>query len=204
MATAKRRHHIKKNKPMGDIQGDFNIVACDLSLRCPGFALIHYDSSTRQASVLRKSCVKNRAPNRKCHGQILCEIKNEFAKYTSAPDVKVFIRERAFARYNYEVIVLNKVVGITDATLWDRRMSEFQELTPSEIKKHTTGFFRASKEEVAEVMPNYNVHEQFETDDESDACACGIAWLVSNGYVDAVPLPKYEETYRINTAKERE
>ena len=59
MATAKRRHHIKKNKPMGDIQGDFNIVACDLSLRCPGFALIHYDSSTRQASVLRKSCVKN-------------------------------------------------------------------------------------------------------------------------------------------------
>lgn len=200
MADKKKRHRVKKTEPLARIEGDFDIVGCDLSMRCPGFALIHYDAATRTASLLRKSCVKNRA-NNKPHGRMLSEIADEFISYTPFLTTKVFVRERAFARFNTETIVLNKVVGVTDLTLWDRRRDSFQELAPSEIKKLVTGWYRAGKNDVIEAMTNYIGEVRYETDDESDACACIIAWLIRNGYMDTIPLPKYESTYMTTTGK---
>ena len=45
------------------------------------------------------------------------------------------------------------------------------------MKKLLTGSGKASKQEVASVLGIYIGNQEFETDDESDAVALGIAWL---------------------------
>ena len=107
--------------------------------------------------------------------------------------IKVAVRERAFSRFNAETQTLNKVVGVSDMIVWHILSMEFQELTATSIKKHVTGWGRAEKEEVAKAIDNYCKHTAFSSDDESDAVAIGIAWLIENGYMDCIPLKQYEE-----------
>lgn len=37
---AKKKHKLKKEEPLPHIEGDFCLVSCDLSMKCPGFALL--------------------------------------------------------------------------------------------------------------------------------------------------------------------
>lgn len=37
----KKKHKLKKDEALPHIEGDFDLVACDLSMHCPGFALLH-------------------------------------------------------------------------------------------------------------------------------------------------------------------
>ena len=48
------------------------------------------------------------------------------------------------------------------------------------MKKLLTGSGKASKEEVAEALESYVDCQTYESDDESDALAVGIAWLILN------------------------
>lgn len=103
------------------------------------------------------------------------------------------MRERAFSKFSAETQALNKVVGITDMLAFNLINAEIQEITPTTVKKLVAGDGKASKEEVAAALDAYFDHNIFQTDDESDACAVGIAWLIQNGYIDPVYAPKNEE-----------
>jgi len=46
------------------------------------------------------------------------------------------------------------------------------------VKKLLTGSGKASKTEVAMALERYVATQQYETDDESDAVAVGLAWLI--------------------------
>ena len=48
----------------------------------------------------------------------------------------------------------------------------------AEVKKLLTGSGKASKDEVAAALEKYIVKQDYATDDESDAVAIGIAWLI--------------------------
>ena len=191
--VAKKKHKLKKKVPLPHIEGSFYILGCDLSMRCPGFALVYYNADTRSVEIVKKSIVFNGKAKVKTHGRILGEISRELSKYLNIVDVKVVVRERAFSRFNNEVQTLNKVVGISEMILWHFMRCEFQELTPSQIKKNVTGNGSATKEEVAEAIDNYCNHDSFESDDESDACGAAIGWLVINDYLDIKPLKKYAD-----------
>lgn len=39
--TKKKKHRLKKEEALPHIEGDFDLVSCDLSMKCPGFALLH-------------------------------------------------------------------------------------------------------------------------------------------------------------------
>lgn len=193
-ASKKKKHTLKKAEPLPHIEGDFDLLACDLSMYCPGFAHLSYNAETRSVSIVKKSIVPNRSgtAKKKGHGWILNEIGSVISNYMSNPAIKVSVRERAFSRYNAETQALNKVVGVSDMISWHMLNMEFQELTAATVKRNVTGFGRAEKEEVAEAIGNYCEHSTFNSDDESDAVAVGIAWLIENGYMCSIPLEKYE------------
>lgn len=196
------KHRLKKKPPLPHIDGDFELVACDLSLSCPGFALLQYHADTRSVDLIRMGHLNNRsaACSRKPTGKKLCEINDMFLDYIKSSHCKVVIRERAISHFNQEVITLNKVTGVTEMLLWICHGMEFEEIPPVSVKKYTTGYGGArnnpcTKEDVQEAIDNYFDHPEFETDDESDACAVGIAWLSMNGYIETIPLKKYKEKW---------
>lgn len=104
----------------------------------------------------------------------------------------MFVRERAFARFNNETKIINKVVGVTDLALWQLCRKDFLELSPKTVKKAVTNDTSAGKEKVAERLAQFIGEQSYQTDDESDAAAVAIAWLILNGYIDS-PYPKEEE-----------
>lgn len=98
----------------------------------------------------------------------------------------VLVRERAFTRFSRDTQALFKVIGIADLAAWQTRQSAFCEVAPKTVKKVLTGNGNASKAEVAQRLSAYVGEQEYECDDESDATAVGIAWLIENDYVRRV------------------
>jgi len=78
---------------------------------------------------------------------------------------------------------LHKVVGLSDLYAWAFGHRVFDEVHPITIKKIVTGSREADKEQVAKALPQYVGDLEYGSDDESDAVACGIAWLIQNKYI---------------------
>lgn len=79
-------------------------------------------------------------------------------------------------------MALAKVAGIADLygyAYCDKQ--DWDEIAPVSIKKKVTGNAKASKEEVAASLEKYVGKLDYACDDESDAVAVGIAWLISHG-----------------------
>ena len=72
---------------------------------------------------------------------------------------------------------------------WAFGEKEFEEIAPLSVKKSVTGNAKADKEEVARCLESYVGKLEYECDDESDAVAVGIAWLIQHGYIES----KFEE-----------
>ena len=52
-----------------------------------------------------------------------------------------------------------------------------------------TGSGKANKQYVADSLERYVGKVQYRTDDESDAVAVGIAWLIGEGYLKMLEYP---------------
>lgn len=120
------------------------LLAADLSLRCPGFALIDCDNG--RASVV-KLCHINNHGKKGYHGEILSGIADALKELI--PTADIFVREKGFFRFPQETQTLYKVVGVTDMVLWQLKHSTFDELAPTTVKKLLTGSGKATKAEVA-------------------------------------------------------
>lgn len=106
------------------------------------------------------------------------------------------VREQALSmiRVSAKTIqVLHKVVGITDYLAWLHFHAGFDEINPKTIKRIITGKDDATKAEVADGLNAWVGRQSWKTDDESDACAVGIAWLVQNGYL---PEPRRKKKHK--------
>jgi crossover junction endodeoxyribonuclease RuvC len=131
--------------------------------------------------TVERLCHLNNRGEKKCHGQILAEIYDLITELTV--DVAVFVREKGFSRFPHETQALFKVVGVSDLAAWKAYGTEFVEIAPTTVKKLLTGSGKANKDEVAAALDKYIGEQQFEADDESDAAAVGIAWLIRNSYI---------------------
>lgn len=94
----------------------------------------------------------------------------------------IFVRERGFSRFASETQTIFRMVGVTDLVVWELAHRSFEQITPKEIKKLIAGDGKARKDSVASALPYYVGPIEYKTDDESDAVAVGIAWLIKNGY----------------------
>lgn len=158
-------------------------------MRRPGFALLHYCAAEKKATVIKKSNINNKYA-RKSHPQILSEIAHELHTYLKEYPDAVLVREEALYKATKGTIktvaVLHKVVGVSDLYGWASNNREFNEISPRTIKRLITGNPNAEKEEVAAGLEKYVGKLEYETDDESDAVAAGIAYLIQKKYIDKI------------------
>ena len=86
---------------------------------------------------------------------------------------------------------LSKVVGINDAFVWNRYHMLSYEIPPFTVKRLITGNYKAPKEQVAECLYSYVGEQNYACDDESDALAVGISFMIQNGaYPQFKDIPK--------------
>ena len=102
----------------------------------------------------------------------------------------IIVREQALDKQggprNSRVIeVLHKVVGISDLYAWALGARVFDEIHPKTIKKLVANDQLAEKDAVASALAQFVGEREYACDDESDAVAVGIAWLIQQGMIDS-------------------
>ena len=163
------------------------ILAMDLSLNCPGFAVLSI--SDRTVTLIAKNTVNNSkdaakpAERRKSTGQKLQEIAMRMHALILKYKPDVIVRERAFSRFNGSTQALFRVVGVSDLMAYDAAHQE------TAIKMILTGKGKAEKGEVAKALRPYIGDQLYETQDESDAIAAGITWAVQENLIDQKLTP---------------
>ena len=167
-----------------------DIIACDFSFRRPGFALLRYDPKNRKATIQETSNINNKNSKKKCDGEILSEIALELKRYLDSSPEAIIVREKALdktggIRGARVIEVLHKVVGVADYLAWRSRCDFFEEIHPKTIKKIISNDSNAEKDVVMNSLVQFVGEYDYECDDESDAVAVGIAWLIEKGMIDS-------------------
>lgn len=118
------------------------------------------------------------------HGQRLAQIDGVITQtYERYQPFTAVIRERGFSAHAATTQALFKVVGVSELNLRDHRIVE---IPPTTVKKTLTGSGKADKAEVAEAVRKMLCLPDgyaFATDDESDACAVILAYLIANSEI---------------------
>ena len=131
---------------------------------------------------------------------MLSEIAHELRRYLMLAPIAVVVREQALDKQggprNSRVIeVLHKVVGVSDLYAWGLGGRVFQEVHPKRVKKLVANDQLAEKEAVAAALPQFVGEYEYACDDESDAVAVGVAWLIDQGMIDS-PYPEEKKSSR--------
>lgn len=165
----------------------FKLIAADLSLKRPGFAFITVlDGKILHADTYSIDNKKSKLT----HNQILRQI-GEFTEQFITSEANsggeiYFVREKSLPKGigAMSTMTINEVVGVTNYIFAKANIEGWEEIYPNTVKKLLTGNGKAEKDEVATKVKEYIHDIEFNNDDESDACAVGIAWLIQNGVID--------------------
>lgn len=171
----------------------YYVCGADLSLRRPGFCLLEVDNINGKANIasIKLMSVDNKTKKNKTHGQILREILFCFNKFLSDVKSDDDKTEEDYFYFVREKMILNKkvpserdvakVVGIMDYYLDSQ---EWYEIYPVTIKRMIAGSGKAEKQDVAKALSFYVGDYEYKNDDESDATAVAIAWLIQNQQIE--------------------
>ena len=69
---------------------------------------------------------------------------------------------------------------MSDLTAHTSEAMPFEEIAPASVKKLVTGSGKATKDEVMAALERHIGQHEYSCDDESDAVAVGVAWLIQN------------------------
>ena len=122
------------------------------------------------------------------------QIGVELARYIKENEGAVIVREKALDIIRHSattVEVLHKVVGVSDLYAWWLTKSEFDEVPVKRVKSLVANDQNAKKDQVAAALTQFVGDQTYECDDESDAVAVGIAWLIDHKFIDS---PYQEKT----------
>ena len=161
----------------------FQIFGADLSLKRPGFfyAIVNKNDNNFEFSSCKTSSVDNKK-NKKKHGEILAEIITHLGDFCQNIDKMIpiyFVREKAFnSRGAQSEIGIFEVVGITNLYLHSVYGKEWSEIYPVSVKKIITGTAKAEKKDVETSLNKYLPPIEFANDDESDAAAVAVSWIL--------------------------
>lgn len=177
----------KKTKPETTIEipERFNIIAADLSLERPGFCLWHQESPT---DITITTFHIDNSKCSKIHG---AKLENIFETIGRLRDFEIdnadcptfYVREHAFispGRGQNQGAIF-EVVGLTNWWLYNHCGIEWLEIFPVSVKKHVTGDRNADKKKVEKCLEDYVGKRQYGSDDESDATAVAVTFLIMNG-----------------------
>ena len=144
--------------------------------------MLHYDATKREVSILKKLNLP--IGTLKVLGHGLAIFFDQLTDLLAPVDATVFVREKAVISHIADTDRLLRVGGVADVALWQVKHTGWYELAPSTVKRIVTGKGNATKPHVARCLRPYVGDQVYETDDESDAVAVGIAFLLREGYWD--------------------
>lgn len=165
----------------------YRVVAGDLSLKRPGFCMLSLQKTEEETHIIdiKVFSVDNKTDRKKEKGELLDDVLRAMA--FNFPDeekdgiVTYYVREKRISSHFSDNTVY-EAVGITDWFLW-KQGKAWLELYPTTIKKLITGSGKAEKDQVAESLKLYVGDIKYSNDDESDATAVAVAWLINNGEI---------------------
>lgn len=170
-----------------DFPDQYRVIGADLSLKRPGFCQLHIKKTNEGLSILdiSTSSVDNKTKT-KAHGLLLDEIqRHATAIFIRDKELKTFyVREQGFigSKGAMAQMAKFKVVGIMDL-LAQRCGQKWYQILPVTVKKYVTGNGKAQKQQVQKALSYYVGERQYNNDDQSDATAVAIAWLIKNNQI---------------------
>lgn len=184
----------KEELPAPIFPKTYYVIGADLSLRRPGFCTLQIENG--EIKWIHLNSIDNKG-KKKTHGRILREIYDEFyyrvLKGTNSEIMMFLIREKEIMHMKIpSERDVSKVVGVMDF-LADELHNDYcpathegfwRDIYPVTVKKQITGSGKATKEEVAEALEKYVGKLNYNCDDESDATAVAIAWLIQQGQLE--------------------
>ena len=165
-----------------DFPDKYKVLGADLSLKQPGFCILSIADGA--ITDVKLYSVNNKQDKKKNHGQLLEEIGDKFREIFPLHDRVFIVRENEIMKVKVpSERSLSKVVGLLDWMAWAIFDAEWYSIYPVTIKKLITGNGRADKDEVANCLKYYIGEQTYKCDDESDAAAVAIAWLIQHGQI---------------------
>lgn len=178
------------------IPDEYTLLAADLSLKRPGFCVIDVRREGNSVkfekvtlmSVDNKTKVKSR-------GQLLQEIAFHASALLAGAKEPIFlVREQSINNCGGKMAHsstaartgISSVVGVMDLLAWHHGKRSWDEIYPVTVKKLLTGNGKAEKQEVAAALSDYLKGVTYKNDDESDAAAVAVAWLISHNQIKQI------------------
>lgn len=166
-----------------DFPKKYKVLGADLSLKRPGFCILSIADGTIEKVELYS--VDNKTDKKKKHGQLLDEIGEKFKQIFPYNDMVFLVRENEIMKVKVpSERSLSKVVGLMDWVAWALYDKEWYSIYPVTVKKLITGNGKAEKSLVAKSLKYYIGEQTYKCDDESDAAAVAIAWLIQQGQIE--------------------
>lgn len=168
----------------------FRVIGGDISLKRPGFSSLVYkknEDGTLNLMDVKTMCIDNKKDKKKEKGELLDDVLRGITTFfpdEEKDDIQTFyVREKYISNHGsiYESSIY-EAVGISDWYLW-RLHKTWYELYPNTIKKLIAGNGNADKQVVADALKHYVGERVYGTDDESDAVAVAVAWLIQQGAI---------------------
>ena len=174
----------KKNKTVAiEFPNQYYVLGADLALKRPGFCLISVKNKSIDEVFLMS--VDNKTDKKKTHGELLNDIVEAFKKFCPHEGTVYLVRENEIMKQKIpSERSLSKVVGVMDWVAWWTN-KEWYSLYPMTIKKLIAGSGKADKAEVAAALKYYIGPQDYKCNDESDAAAVAVAWLIQQGQIEA-------------------
>ena len=182
----------KKTEPeLVHFEKHYAVLAADLSLKRPSFCVLEVENNNGVAEIknIKFKTVDNKTDKRKPHGELLNDILMAFQEcdpywMTGLNQSPFYVRETEIMHMKIpSERSLSKVVGLMDWGLWQQHKLEWHSIYPVTIKCLVAGSGKATKEEVAEALEYYIGKQDYKCDDESDAAAVAVAWLIQQGQI---------------------
>lgn len=173
------------------------VLGADLSLNRPGFSVIAVTKDKKVFQLGTFNVDNKRRAGKVPRGDILTQIAEKLRSLikTYHPDILVreaSINNAGFGRRSGTAARtgISEVVGVCDLIAWETKQ-QWNELYPVTIKKQVTGNGKSDKAEVADALNKYICKCEWACDDESDAAAAAIAYLLKE---NIIPQAKVEES----------
>lgn len=187
----------KKEEEKIEFPEIYTVVGADLSLTRPGFAV--FEMKEGIPKLIKCVSVDNKTKKNKTHGQILHEIERAFCDEVFPIDMGM-VKTPLFLVREKEIMHMKvpsersvtKTVGVMDLLAYmifilfkDKKKFDgiWHEIYPVTVKKLITGSGKAEKSEVADALEHYVGKQEYKCDDESDAVAVVLAWLIQQGQI---------------------
>lgn len=163
------------------------VLACDLSLACPAFAVVEVDLANKQLTVLQVTHIKTKSKDSTGQRlyQIYAHVQDILMRY--AFDEVVF--EKGFNKFAVATQQIQRTVGVMLVLLYLEGYEKITEIAPTSVKKLVSGDGKSSKDKLAESLIPYVGDIRYNTNDESDAVGVAIALSIQKKWIDTIVRP---------------